>query len=191
MATIKDCLNKIIIITDVYPTRTVLDELINASTNNLNNFFTMNEYKQQYIKYSTIGISQDNDKTTLVNNAKTNMNIYYTLPNPIYKNDNQAKAGLFNPSFQDCAQYGIQSTMMYLFVPDDNLNRWNLFFKNKNNLNPVLKDESLRFIKGKPTVITPQNPVLGLQKPQKYCVIPGMLDTDKSNLSGSTTNSTC
>jgi hypothetical protein len=191
MAKIKDCLGKIIIITNSYPTKTVLDELINASTNKLNNIVTLNEYKQSYITFDKIGLSQDNNKIDLLNNSKSNLSFYYTNPNVDYKNDNQSKAGLFNPSFQDCAQYGIQSTLMYLFVPDDNLNKWNLFFKNKNNLDPVLKDESLRLVSKQQTQIEQQNPLIGLQEPQKYCVVNGLISTQKSNLSDSLTNSSC
>ena len=191
MAKIKDCLGKIVIITNIYPTKTVLDELINTSSNNLNNVFTLNEYKQAYITYDKIGLSQDNNKIDLLNNAKSNLSFYYTNPNKSYKNDNQSKAGLYNPSFQDCAQYGIQSTLMYLFVPDDNLNKWNLFFKNKNNLNPVLKDESLRLVNKNIPELEKQNPVVGLQTPQKYCVVNGLISTQKSNLSQSLENSSC
>ena len=186
-AIIKDCLNKIIIVTNIYPTKTVLDELINCSTNNLNNTFNLNIYKESYITYDKQGLSQDNDKNIVLNNAKSTLNFYYTLPNASYKNTSQSKAGLYNPSFQDCAQYGIQGTLMYIFIPDDNLNKWNMFFKNKNNLNPVLKDESLRIVKNKTIEIKQQNPDLGLQKPKKYCLIPG-LSTYKSNIPGDVSN---
>ena len=191
MAKLKECLGKIIILSNTYPTKTVLDELINASSNNINSSFTLNEYKQNYINFDKVGLSQDNDKNVLVNNAKTNLSFYYTIPNKDYKNDSQVKAGLFNASFQDCAQYGIQGTLMYIFVPDDNLNKWILFFKNKNNMNPVLKDESLRYIILEKQIITKQEPITALQAPQKYCLIPGLLSTEKSNLSGSVTNGTC
>jgi hypothetical protein len=191
MAKMKECIGKIIIITSVYPTKTVLDELINSSTNNLNNSFNMNLYKESYITFDKIGISEDNDKTVLLNNSKTTINFYYALPNKKDGNNNQDKQGLYNPSFQDCAQYGIQGTLMYLFIPDDNFNKWNLFFKNKNNLNPVLKDESLRYVIKTVAEIAPQNPVVGLQKPQKYCLIPGMMSTEKSNISGDVANSSC
>jgi len=191
MAKMKDCLGKIIIITNTYPTKTVLDELINCSSNNLDNTFNLDLYKESYITYDKQGLSQDTDKNVVLNNAKSTLNFYYTLPDSSQKNNNQAKAGLYNPSFQDCAQYGIQGTLMYIFVPDDNLNKWNAFFKNKNNLNPVLKDESLRLVNGAKAIIKQQDPVLGLQKPQKYCVIPGMITTEKSNLSSESTNSTC
>jgi hypothetical protein len=191
MAKMKECIGKIIIITDVYPTRTVLDEIINGSTSGLDNSVIINEYKDSYVKYDKVGLGQDNDKTSLINNTKLNLNFYYTSPNKKYKNDSQDKAGLFNPSFQDCAQYGIQGTLMYLFIPDDNLNKWNLFFKNKNNLNPVLKDEILRLVTNKDKEIKKQNPVVGLQKPQKYCVVPGLISTEKSNLSANPTNVSC
>lgn len=191
LAKMKECLGKIIIITNVYPTKTALDELINASTNGLNNNFTINEYKANYIKFPTTGVSQDNDKNTLLNNSKSKISMYYTLPNIAYKNNNQAKAGLFNPSFQDVAQYGIQITLMYIFVPDDNLNKWVKFFKNKNNLNPVLKDELLRSVNVQQQQIQSQNPVVGLQNPQKYCVVPGLISTNKSNLSDKNTNVSC
>jgi len=191
MAKMKECIGKIIIITNIYPTKTVLDEIINSSTNNLNNSFNINLYKESYVTFDKIGISEDNDKTVLLNNSKTNINFYYTLPNKKDANNNQDKQGLYNPSFQDCAQYGIQGTLMYLFIPDDNFNKWNLFFKNKNNLNPVLKDESLRHVIQTAVKIAPQNPVVGLQKPQKYCLIPGMMSTEKSNISGDVVNTSC
>ena len=191
LAKMREALGKIIIVSNVYPTKTALDELINASTNGLNNNFTINEYKADYIKFPNTGVSQDNDKNTLLNNSKSKINLYYSVPNIIYKNDNQAKAGLFNPSFQDCAQYGIQSTLMYVFTPDDNLNKWVQFFKNKNDLNPVLKDELLRSVNVQQEQIQQQNPVVGLQNSQKYCVVPGLISTQKSNLSNKNVNGSC
>jgi len=194
MAKIKECLGKIIIVTNRYPTKCALDELINASAsmnnkaNTLNNCFNLLEYKESYITYDNLGLSQAYDKTTILNNSRTNITFFYTLPNAQYSTTAERKSGLYNPLFQDCAQYGIQGTLMYIFLPDDNLNKWNAFFKNKNNLNPVLKDESLRYIE----IINPppveQNPVVGLQQPQTYTLIPGMLTTEKSNISDSVTN---
>ena len=35
-----------------------------------------------------------------------------------YENKEQSKAGLFNPRFRDVAQYGVQGTLMNLFIPD-------------------------------------------------------------------------
>jgi hypothetical protein len=190
-AKIKDCLNKIIILTNKYPTKTILDEIINGCSNDLSHDFNMRLYKETYSNYDKLGISQDYNKNDLINQSKLFTTFFYSEPNPIYKNNNQAKAGLFNPSFQDCAQYGIQSSLMYLFLPDDNLNKWYQFFKNKNNFDPVLKDEILRFIETPPFEPVKQNPILGLQKPQKYCLIPGLMETNKSNLSDKSTNNSC
>lgn len=190
-ATMSECIGKIIICTNIYPTKTALDEIINASTNNLNTNFNIELYKENYVNYDKVGISQDNDKTTIINSCISNLNFYYTEPNQEYKNNSQDKAGLYNPSFQDCAQYGVQATLMYLFVPDDNLNKWVSFFENRNNFNPVLKDQSLRLVNMAKPVINKQNPVIGLQNPQKYCVVPGLISTQKSNLSGTQTNSSC
>jgi hypothetical protein len=192
-ATMTESIGKIILITNDYPTKSILDELINGSSNSLDHFFNINIYKDSYITYDKIGISTDNNKNTLVNDSKTNLQFYRTIPLDDKPNivKYQEKYGLYNPSFQDCAQYGIQGTLMYLFLPDDNLNKWYMFFKNTNNMNPVLKDESLRLVKKKPKEIKKQNPVLGFQKPQKYCLVPGMMETNKSNISGNPTNNSC
>jgi putative hemolysin len=190
-ATMSESIGKVIICTNIFPTKTVLDELINASSNDLNTNFNITLYKENYVHYDKVGISQDNDKTTLINSCISNLNFYYTEPNASHQNNNQDKAGMYNPSFQDCAQYGIQSTLMYVFLPDDNLNKWVSFFKNRNNSYPVLKDQSLRFVNIAQPVINQQNPVIGLQTPQKYCVVPGLISTQKSNLSTGETNSTC
>ena len=190
-ATMTESIGKIILITNDYPTKSILDELINGSSNSLDHFFNINIYKDSYITYDKVGISTDNNKNTMVSNSKTNLQFYRTIPlnNPdIVKY--QEKDGMFNPSFQDCATYGIQATLMYLFIPDDNLNKWYMFFKNKNNMNPVLKDESLRLVIQTQKEIVQQNPVLGFQSPQKYCLGPGMV-TNKSNISGNPTNNSC
>ena len=80
---------------------------------------------------------------------------------------------------------------MYIFLPDENLNNWVSFFKNKNNFDPVLKDELLRLVDNQTPIIKEQDPMIGLQKPQKYCLIPGMMATNKSNLSTKNVNISC
>jgi hypothetical protein len=190
-ATMTESIGKIILITNEYPTKSILDELINGSSNNIDSFFNIKNYKDSYITYDKVGIATDNNKNTLVSESKTNLYFYRTIPlnNPnIVKY--QEKDGMFNPSFQDCAQYGIQGTLMYLFIPDDNLNKWYMFFKNMNDMNPVLKDESLRLVKQIQNEIKKQNPILGFQKTQKYCLGAGMT-TNKSNISANLTNTSC
>lgn len=192
LAPMVDCIGKIIIITNTYPSKTILDEITNASTNDLTNDFKILEYKESYVEYNELGISQDYNKNTLVDESRFNMRFFQSEPNSKYKNNSQPKAGLFNPSFQDVAQYGVQGTLMYLFIPDNNLNKWHLYFKNKSNYDPILKDESLRSIEGDEFEVNKQNPVIGIQAPQKYCIAPnGMLSTNKSNLSTGNTNNSC
>jgi hypothetical protein len=186
-----DAIGKIILITNDYPTRSILDEYINTCSNNLDHFININIYKDTYLEYDKVGISLDNNKNTMVTNSKTNLFFYRTEPIEDKDVINQPKKGMKNPSFQDCAQYGIQSTLMYLFIPDDNLKKWYLYFKNKNNMNPVLKDESLRSTNITKSEIIKQNPVYGFQKSQTYCLIPGFMETSKSNINGNSTNNTC
>lgn len=187
---IKDFIGKIVIITNAYPTKTILDELINDSTYSLTNTFNLVEYKPAYITFGTIGLAQDYDKTNILNSSKTNMNLFYTKPNTKNQNANQSKSSVFNPSFQDCAQYGIQATLMNVFIPDSNFKNWYDFFTNVNNTNPVLKDEMLRYVKKTEPKIIPQNPLLGLKNAQKYCVSPQM-SVEKANITEGATNTSC
>ena len=105
----------------------------------------------------------------------------------------QSKSGLYNPKFKDLGQYGVQGTLMNLFIPDNNLNEWHMYFYRKSNFDPVLKSEKLRNIDIQKDNIKGQNPVIGIQKPQKYCLLgnDGFMTTNKSNLSSGETNNSC
>lgn len=189
-----DCIEKIIILTNLYPTRSVLDEFIssgNVDKPNLNISLNLDLYKESYNQFNLVGISQDKDKTQLLERHRRNMTFYYTQPNIDLNKENENKSGLYNPNFQDVAQYGIQATLMYLFVPDSFLNNWYMFFKSKNNLYPVIKDESLRGLDPDKKEIEEQNPLLGLQNPQKYCILPGFMETNASNLTVGSKNNSC
>jgi hypothetical protein len=173
-ATLKEALNKIIFITNNYPTYSVLDELINSSTNSLNHDFNINLYKKSYVDYpfpDGPGLSQDYNKNDILNNCKKNIFLFYTNPNDAYTNNQQTKAGLYNPHFQDCAQYGVQGTLMYLFVPDNNFKLWKEYFENMNNFQPVLKEEILRYIDVPIPVINKQNEKLALTKPVSNSIV--------------------
>ena len=208
-APMRECLGKIIIITNKYPVGP-LNELVNCSIekNKMNeseetkkksekkppnNSIEINEYKSSYVDFQAMGVSQDYGKTELFNTCKTNIMFFYTNPNKNYENPEQAKAGLFNPKFKDCAQYGIQGTLMHLYLPDNNLNEWYMYFLNKSNFDPVLKAESLRNIEIEKDDTKGQNPVIGIQKPQKYCLMGNSdyMTTNKSNLSTGDTNNSC
>ena len=75
------------------------------------------------------------------------------------------KAGLYNPNFQDCAQYGCQATLMYLFTPDNNFKLWKEYFQYMNNFQPVLKEEILRSLDMPIKPIIEQDPRRALTKP--------------------------
>jgi hypothetical protein len=193
-APIKDCLKKMILCTNQYPTRSSLDELIqvgNINRRDMNIQFNIDLYKESYVQFDSMGISTDKDKTKLLEDHRLNISFYYTEINENYIQENQNKSGLYNPNFQDVAQYGIQGTCMYLFVPDTNLNNWYMFFKSKNNMYPVLKDESLLQLELIPKNIQEQNPIMALDKPQKYCIIPGFMETEKSNITDGIENNSC
>ena len=193
-APIKECLKKIILCTNHYPTRSSLDEIIqagNVNNRDMNIQFNIELYKESYVQFDSMGVSTDKDKTKLLEDHRLNMSFYYTEINENYIQENQNKSGLYNPNFQDVAQYGIQGTCMYLFVPDTNLNNWYMFFKSKNNMYPVLKDESLMQLEVIPKDIKEQNPILALDKPQKYCIIPGFMETEKSNITDGVENNSC
>lgn len=193
-APIRDCIEKIIILTNKYPTRSVFDEFIssgNVDKPNLNISLNLDLYKESYNQFNLVGISQDKDKTQLLERHRRNMTFYYTQPNIDLNKPNENKSGLYNPNFQDVAQYGIQATLMYLFVPDNFLNNWYMFFKSKNNLYPVIKDESLRGLDPDKKELEEQNPILGLQNPQKYCILPGFMETSGSNLTVGSKNNSC
>ena len=172
-ATIKEALNKIIILTNKYPTHSVLDEIINGCTNDLNYDLNIKLYKKSYVDYpypEGPGLSQDFNKNEILNNCKKNLYFFYSEPNMAYTNPQQAKAGLYNPHFQDCAQYGVQSTLMYLFVPDNNFKLWKDYFQNMNNFQPVLKEEILRNVNEPVPIIHKQKDELVLGPPKTECI---------------------
>lgn len=166
-AEITTCLNKIFFITNKYPTRTILDELINSTTTNDN--FNLKIYNIDYLQK---GIKKDYNKKETINIHKNTISFFYSNQNKKYKGTGQSRSGLFNPNFKDVAEYGIQGTLMYLFVPDNNLSLWNAFFKT-NNYNPIVKNKEDRYIKDDNKII-PVTPITDLQNPDEYCIAPGI-----------------
>ena len=53
-----------------------------------------------------------------------------------------------------------------------------------------MREPNRRKIKNK-NELKEQDPIIGLQSSQKYCVVPGLIDTNKSNLSSGVANSSC
>ena len=153
-----------------------------------NNAINLNEYTKNMVFYENIGLSQSESITKLTNECRTTINFYYSLPNIDYENKGQEKAGLYNPKFQDVAQYGVQSTLMYLYLPDMNLNLWYSYFSKKSNFDPVLKDETLRNILIPNKDMKPQNQTAGIgASPENISIMPGndgkpFFEVETSNL---------
>ena len=193
-AKMKECLGKIIILTNKYPVGP-LNEFVNASIGeeSSNNSISLNEYTQDMVNYESTGVSQKFDKTKFTNESKTKLSFFYTNPNKEYKNNDQSKAGLFNPKFQDIAQYGGQATLMHLYLPDPNLNKWYIYFKKKSNLDPILKDELLRETEHNTNKTKPQSEIKGIGKTQKYCLLGNSdyMSSEKSNIGVGSQNNSC
>ena len=66
-----DALGKIIIITNKYPTRTLLDEIINGNTSGNSSYVTIDKYTQDQKNFG--GLSMTKSKNELVNKYKTNI----------------------------------------------------------------------------------------------------------------------
>ena len=152
----KEAFGKAIILTNTYPTYTILDEIINCNVEDKLSSIKMNEFKKDYVIYDERGLLIDYTKDDLIKNNRKNINFYYTLPNSSYKDDakSQSKAGLFNPNFNEIAKYGGQSALMYVYVPDNNMESTLKFFKSYQR-EIILKAPFLRYKNVKEEVVTP------------------------------------
>lgn len=153
-----DAIDKLIIISNVYPTRTKLDEIINAFCDPSYNYCSLNEYVSDYYSYG--GLVNSSNSTNLVETYKTNIGIYYTDNSDESTNTiNNSKGKMMNPDFLDCAKYGVQMPLMSIYLPDSYLTVWYYVFK-KNNNYPILKNRLLRYIQVVDISVIQQNPLL-------------------------------
>ena len=153
-----DAIDKLIIISNVYPTKTKLDEIINSYNNSSYNYCSLNQYLSDYYSYG--GIVNSSNASDLVDTYKTNIGIYYADNSDESTNTiNNSKGKMMNPDFLDCAKYGAQMPLMSIYLPDTYLTSWYYAFK-KNNNYPILKNKTLRYIAVKEYSITQQNPLL-------------------------------
>ena len=176
----KDTIGKIVIISNVYPTRTKLDEIINGYSNSANISYC-------YISNNTIdqkdygGLTVTSSSTDLINNHKTNIEFIYSDNLINTSNVSNSKVDLSNPNFNDCIQYGVQFIMMSLFLPDSNLNDWYKFFK-QNNFKMVLKQKTLRYIETNNSTLVQQNPLLNFTTSTYNMPVSGFFSTQKSGI---------
>lgn len=161
-AQISDLLDKIIIITNVYPTNNNLNEFINSviyDNNNDKSPIRKYNYKNN-IKFKYTYSNTDD----IIYKNKNSLAMVY----PINKNDsdlNDPKSELFNINSNDARQYGNQIICMNYQLFDKNMiNDIKYFQNNKGGF--VLKDEKLREVSQPPEEVKKQDKKLSL-KPEK------------------------
>ena len=155
---IKDALGKVILLTDTYPTYTLLDEILNCNVKDPKSSMQLREYKSSYIQYDEKGMLLDYDKKVLIEEQKHKMFMYYSVPNVNYTENAkvQSKAGVFNPDVSDIFLYGGQMGLMYVYVPDPNMVECLEIFQ-KDDKMMILKPPSLRYIQDVNPYVVPES----------------------------------
>ncbi len=146
---IRDALGRVIILTNIYPTYTILDEVIHCNVEDPLSSIKMKEFKKEYATYDKQGLLIDSTAKDLIEANRNGMTFYYTLPNESYDGADESKAGLFNPNFYEIAKYGAQSALLYVYLPDSNHVDIRKFFEETSTKGVILKDPSLRKLHGK------------------------------------------
>jgi len=179
----KDVISKIVIVSNVYPTRTKLDEIINGYAMSGNSSFcyiSNNTDDQKNYGGLTVTSSSDN----LINNHRTNIEFIYSDNLSDTGTVSNSKTDLSNPDFSDCKKYGVQFVMMSLFLPDSNFYKWYKYFK-KNNFKMILKSKSLRYIATSSNTLKQQNPLLNFKTSTYNMPVTGFFSTQKSGITSS------
>lgn len=160
---IKDSFNKIILITNRYPTNSKLDELINGDITNQIREISMDKYTKDMIEYG--GFIIKHSETDFIENNKKNIYMFFSNNSDNKQTLMNPKVDLLNPDFIDCCKAGVQFCMMSLHYPNKFLYDWYKFFQdntsnsdNNDNTNKkmkycILKNRKLRYIYEKVQVI--------------------------------------
>ncbi len=157
---IEDCLGKVIIVTNVFPTHGVLDELINSSAAPNQQVLSIIEYDSNYQQYG--GISGKHIETTdLIDHNKQNLTLVNNPGTLSFENIYDPKSDLYNPPISDTNEFGCQFTLMNYQLFDDNMKTYLTFFKNSSF---VLKPDKLRYIPKPPPPLKKQD------KPNEYAM---------------------
>lgn len=176
-----DAIGKLIVISNVYPTRTKLDEIINGfSVDTSGSYCYINQYTQDQIEYG--GLVLNDTASNLINNHRTNIEFIYADNDSNTNTISNSKVDLMNPNFTDCCTYGLQFVLMSLYYPDEYLNTWYKYFKD-NSFRMVLKPKSLRYIPSIVNTITQQNPLLSFETKTYNMPVAGFFSTKKSGIS--------
>ena len=174
-----DAIGKVIIVSSVYPTRTLLDEIINGEMKTTTSFCSITNYTKDYKEYG--GLSLTTGSSTIIDNNKTNLSFMYSENLSDTNTINNSKVDLANPDFDDCLKYGVQFVMMSLFLPDDHLYKSYKYFKDR-DFKMVLKAKSLRHIETLNEEVKQQNPLLSYTTKEYNIPISGFFSTKKSGV---------
>ena len=168
-AKIKDVLGKVIIITNIFPTGTSLDEYIHSSTIDQYHKTNLIEYKDDFIQYD--GIKLTNSASSMIENNMKSLSIVYASKAGGKSTHSllNSKLDIMNPDFIDCSKYGLQIVMMSPMLYNKYMKDWVLFF-NKESMK--LKPKSLRWVSGKKLTTYKQDERLSYA-PTAVQIIPG------------------
>ena len=130
-ASLEESFGKVIIISNIYPTLSIFDEIINISTNDDSQCLVL-KYTKEFHNFNT-GVSTNHSKIDLKNRSKNSF--IMVIPNFIQKNNIE----LINPDIEDSYKHGVQFVLTNPF-----LNYGNTNYSNKQNMD-ILKDFSLKY----------------------------------------------
>jgi hypothetical protein len=153
---ISDILGKIAIITNVYPTIGILNELTNGVVNKDQQFIRLIPYSEVNLKYGGLQASENDPNSLIQHNYK-----YLTLVSPVSQtslfNFFEPKDDLYNIPAEQAWKMGCQMVLMNYQLLDSNLRDYLKMFSNSSL---VLKPDTLRLIPKPRPVSKKQNPQL-------------------------------
>jgi len=160
--TMQNAIGKVIFISNIYPTNSKLDEIINLYDNSTIESFNNVTNKTSTTTLNNITVANTSSSTTIYNNFylktysdsfnKSSVGLLLEYTESILKTNstnsllffyNSSTKPVINPNSIDCNKYGIQCALMYLSNIDNNMYNWYNFFANGNNGNPILKPITL------------------------------------------------
>ena len=149
---IKETLGKVAIITNLYPTHGVLDELINSGASPNQQIINVINYDEDYQNYG--GISGKHIETQdLIDHNRQNLALVTNPGTLSFENLYDPKSDLYNPPISDTNQFGCQFTLMNYQLLDANMKEYLKFFK---DTSLVLKPDDLRYIPRPPPPVKKQ-----------------------------------
>lgn len=169
---IENAFKKVVLLTNKYPTYSILDEYINLSTSDKYQCELI-EYKEDYHKFNT-GLATKTPIMNLINQSRRQFTIVTPSKN-------------VNPNFKDCLSYGIQFTLINPFFLNKNYTKLNqsnsqMIDEFRYQYNSILlKNKTMRYIEQKKPVLYKQKSYNKLNNTQSLEIIPGFAPpTEKS-----------